>query len=235
MTGKRLLKTTVCLISILAISALLTALTFPYPSRNDPYKWFNTMEVVGEGERNEYLTWALGEDWASLKSQYVPPRWNSRHGDLFLLYGTGCPKEGNKRMYEAWKNRAGEKPGDIIFTDECIDIKLGHNDANDVYVYWDANDFTHAYDIIFFLEGGGEVLFGFQGDKLKITGMENCDEVAAEFFKHFIKPMADAYVEDKLEDPNDGTITHAAIETDHSLAIDFDTSDTPDYVQISIR
>jgi len=33
---------------------------------------------------------------------------------------------------------------------------------------------------------------------------------------------------------SDGTITHAAIETDHSLAIDFDTSDTPDYVQISI-
>lgn len=33
---------------------------------------------------------------------------------------------------------------------------------------------------------------------------------------------------------SDSTITHAAIEHDHSLAIDFDTSDTPDYVQISI-
>ena len=33
---------------------------------------------------------------------------------------------------------------------------------------------------------------------------------------------------------SDATITHAAIEHDHSLAIDFDTSDTPDYVQISI-
>lgn len=33
---------------------------------------------------------------------------------------------------------------------------------------------------------------------------------------------------------SDSTITHAAIEHDHSIAIDFDTSDTPDYVQISI-
>ena len=33
---------------------------------------------------------------------------------------------------------------------------------------------------------------------------------------------------------SDATITHAAIEHDHSLAIDFDASDTPDYVQISI-
>lgn len=33
---------------------------------------------------------------------------------------------------------------------------------------------------------------------------------------------------------SDATITHAAIEHDHSLAIDFDTSDTPDYVQIAI-
>jgi hypothetical protein len=34
---------------------------------------------------------------------------------------------------------------------------------------------------------------------------------------------------------SDTTITHAAIEHDHSLAIDFDTSDTPDYVQLAIK
>lgn len=34
---------------------------------------------------------------------------------------------------------------------------------------------------------------------------------------------------------SDGTITHAAIEHDHSLAIDFDATDTPDYVQIAIK
>jgi len=33
---------------------------------------------------------------------------------------------------------------------------------------------------------------------------------------------------------SDATITHAAIEHDHSIAIDFDTTDTPDYVQIAI-
>lgn len=33
---------------------------------------------------------------------------------------------------------------------------------------------------------------------------------------------------------SDTTITHDKIEHDHSIAIDFDTSDTPDYVQISI-
>lgn len=33
---------------------------------------------------------------------------------------------------------------------------------------------------------------------------------------------------------SDGTITHAAIEHDHSIAIDFDATDTPDYVQIAI-
>lgn len=33
---------------------------------------------------------------------------------------------------------------------------------------------------------------------------------------------------------SDATITHAAIEHDHSIAIDFDATDTPDYVQISI-
>ena len=33
---------------------------------------------------------------------------------------------------------------------------------------------------------------------------------------------------------SDATITHAAIEHDHSIAIDFDVTDTPDYVQIAI-
>ena len=33
---------------------------------------------------------------------------------------------------------------------------------------------------------------------------------------------------------SDTTITHATIEHDHILAIDFDTSDTPDYLLISI-
>lgn len=34
---------------------------------------------------------------------------------------------------------------------------------------------------------------------------------------------------------SDATITHAAIEHDHTLAIDFDTNDTPDYVHIAIK
>ena len=33
---------------------------------------------------------------------------------------------------------------------------------------------------------------------------------------------------------SDTTITHAAIETDHLLAIDFDATDTPDYVHLTI-
>jgi hypothetical protein len=33
---------------------------------------------------------------------------------------------------------------------------------------------------------------------------------------------------------DDTTITHAAIEHDHLLAVDFNTADTPDYVKLTI-
>lgn len=52
---------------------------------------------------NEYLVWALGEDYMSLKLWEIDDVWNERHGDIFLLDGTEIPTEALDRMIEVGK------------------------------------------------------------------------------------------------------------------------------------
>lgn len=54
-------------------------------------------------EMNECLTWALGSDWKSIKIREYPARWNERHGHLFKLHIDDNYKEGQMRIYWAWK------------------------------------------------------------------------------------------------------------------------------------
>ena len=64
-------------------------------------------------------------------------------------------------------------------------------------VYKDEDVVTYA-DLCFILKDGREVVLSFQDDKLEITGMEHCDEVATMFFEHYLKPLADAYIAERI-------------------------------------
>ena len=89
----------------------------------------------------------------------------------------------------------------------------------DAEVIWDANDIeadtenlwdeellvditrgdpTTYVDLCIVLKNGREVVFNFRGDKLEIEGMEHCDEVAKLFFEHYLKPLADAYIAERI-------------------------------------
>ena len=83
---------------IFALSILFTIVleTLTLPKREVP-EW--SLLTTG---RDQCWAWALGEDWRSLKQSEVDDRWNERHGDLFILYGSDCINEGNQRMYKAW-------------------------------------------------------------------------------------------------------------------------------------
>lgn len=68
--------------------------------------------ILFRSEPNEEISqcgiWALGDDWASVETRDIPARWNERHGDLFELHIDDDLREGNKRIYDAWKTRKEE-------------------------------------------------------------------------------------------------------------------------------
>jgi len=88
--------------------------------------------------------------------------------------------------------------------DDDVQFVLDHNEASrtlDETTFFYEHEMQGTYDLMFCLGNSGEVTFSFQGDKLEIEGMENCDEVAKKFFEHFIKPMVDAYIAERLVAP----------------------------------
>lgn len=58
---------------------------------------------ANKNEITRCMTWALGNDWVSIKERDIPARWNERHGDLFELHIDDNLEEGNARIYEAWR------------------------------------------------------------------------------------------------------------------------------------
>lgn len=60
-------------------------------------------------------------------------------------------------------------------------------------------DSTVAYDIRIYTNEVGKYLnLNVDDGELQITGDANMDEAAEDFFYKYIKPMADAYIENKL-------------------------------------
>lgn len=93
--------------------ALIALIIFPLTRtdleeyRQEKYRKYEKVQVkeIYDSRENhsQCMTWALGDDWISVKMRNVPARWNERHGDLFKLYLDDDYAKGLMRMYEAWK------------------------------------------------------------------------------------------------------------------------------------
>lgn len=61
------------------------------------------IDDLTEGERIEFLQWALGDDYGELTFPQSPERWNKLHGNLLHIYSNGKMSQDLPKMIKIWK------------------------------------------------------------------------------------------------------------------------------------
>ena len=67
---------------------------------------FEIKEIImvwDEVGQEKCLSWAFGDDWGSLPMGNLSARWNSRHGDLFVMNITDRVDESKAKIIKAFK------------------------------------------------------------------------------------------------------------------------------------
>ena len=83
---------------------------------------------------------------------------------------------------------------------ESSDLVIDIDSAIDPNIIWSADAHTTYADLMICWDGG-EITMSVDGDKLEITGdTDKMNEAAKVFFDEMVKPMADAYIAERLND-----------------------------------
>lgn len=78
------------------------------------------------------------------------------------------------------------------------ELSVMSKDDPDNVIWFD--DIEMYPDLTIVTETGGELRMSFKGDVLEITGDADMNEAAEIFFKELLKPMADAYIKERLKE-----------------------------------
>ena len=70
---------------------------------------FIVTNIIDETDFEDFMRWALGEDWRILPFSHTDEIWNKRHGDLFIIYGTDVVIDTMERIAHAYIKKKKEK------------------------------------------------------------------------------------------------------------------------------
>lgn len=73
------------------------------------YDLHSFLKGVGVKDTEACLCWALGNDYGSSLFADTDDRWNARHADLFVLYGSDNVRESTKRIGRAYLQMIANK------------------------------------------------------------------------------------------------------------------------------
>lgn len=94
------------------------------------------------------------------------------------------------------------KPQDEEITLDPSDILTIDFDADDDRMITIADwEISSVYDLLIYTKTGKELRIDISTDELRITGDADMNEAAEIFFNEYIKEMADAYIRERLKEP----------------------------------
>ena len=102
--------------------------------------------------------------------------------------------DGNEKYYNGteWKVVADRKG--VLFDEQ----RQTWYDPNELLIDIVTDDWSMCAELIICTYTGKELVLNFEGDVLEITGDADMNEAAKVFFLEFLKPMADAYIAERL-------------------------------------
>lgn len=104
--------------------------------------WFEASfqkEVDARIEQELCMIWAFGDDWKSIKMRDKPERWNSRHGDLFIINMTANVDESKAKILKAWVDSKDEPAKRVDGCDVCVHPNLSESNSYCTVYYTDGS------------------------------------------------------------------------------------------------
>jgi len=103
-------------IEILIVVIILIALAAPVGCEDDTessyhpeyWNWWRTAlkeAGVPEQEHTKCMRWAFGDNFLSIRGYKLSGRWNQRHPDLFVMYGSDDRNKAIYKVGKAWMTK----------------------------------------------------------------------------------------------------------------------------------